>query len=157
MIVNKFDHHFTPPSRGLTGVESKRQLKLQFHQLPLTGMPSFSPADTNEAIRLARSSTAILPDSSMSILHLKKFAQDAINYLTNIFNLSIKTGQIPGIWHKAIINPILRPGKDKDIGKNLCQISLRCPAAKTLEMLLLPKMLTHIPYHPVQHGIRSKH
>ena len=88
MIANKFAHQFTPPPIRLTGDKSKGQLKRQFHQLPLTGTPSFTPADTKEAIRLAKSSTAIGPDR-MSTLNLKKLAQGAINYLTNIFNLSI--------------------------------------------------------------------
>ena len=154
-IANKFAHQFTSPPMRLTGDKSKRQLKRQFHQLPLTGTPSFSPTDTNEAIRLAKSSTAIGPDG-MSTLHLKKLTQGAINYLTNIFNLKISTGQIPEIWHKAIIIPILKPGKD-NIGMNWRPISLLCPAAKTLEKLLLPKILTHIPFHPAQHGIWSKH
>ena len=84
MIANKF----TPTPIRLTGNKSKRQLKRQFHQLPLTGTSSFTPADTKEAIRLAKSSTAIRP-GGMSTLHLKKLTQSAINYLTNIFNLSI--------------------------------------------------------------------
>ena len=156
MIANKFAHQFTSPPIRLTGDKSKRKLKQQFHQLPLTGTPSFTPADTKEAIRLAKSSTAIGPDG-MSNLHLKKLAQGAINYLTNIFNLSISTGQIPEIWHEAIIIPILKPGKDNNIGKNWRPISLLCPAVKTLEKLLLPKILTHIHFHPVQHGFRPKH
>ena len=41
----------------------------------------------------------------MSILHLKKLTQGAINYLTNIFNLSISTGQIPEIWQKSDNHP----------------------------------------------------
>ena len=135
---------------------SKIQLKRQFHQLPLTGTTLFSPADTNEAIRLVKSSTAIGRDG-MSTLQLKKLAHGAINYLTNIFNLSISTGQISEIWLKAIIIPILIPGKDNNIDKNWRPISLLCPAAKTLEMLLLPKILTHIPFHAAQHGIRPKH
>ena len=156
MIANKFGHQFTPPPIRLTGDRSKRKLKRQFHQLPLTGTPSVSPADTKEAIRLAKSTTAIGPDG-LSTLHIKKLAQGAVNYLTNIFNLSISTGQIPEIWHKAIIIPILRPGYDNNIGKNWRPISLLCPAAKTLEELLLPKILTHIPFHPAQHGFRPKH
>ena len=73
------------------------------------------------------------------------------------FNLSISTGQIPEIWHEAIIIPILIPGKDNCIGKNWRPISLLCPTAKTLEELLLPKILTQIPFHPAQHGFRPKH
>ena len=156
MIANKFAHQFTPPPMRLTGDKSKRKLKRQFHQLPLTGTPFFTPADTNEVIRLAKSSTTIGPDG-MSTLHLKKLAQGAFNYLTNIFNLSISTGQIPEIWHKAIIIPIQKYGKDNNNGKNWRPISLLCPAAKTLEKLLLPKILTHIPFHTTQHGIRPKH
>ena len=160
-IISLFILLMQPPCENrtpicLTGDKSRGQLKQQFHQLPLTGTPSFTPADTNKAIRLAKSSTAIGPDG-MSTLHLRKLAQGAINYLTNIFNLLISTGQIPEIWHKAIIIPILKPGKDNNIGKNWHPISLLCPATKTLEKLLLPKILTHIPFHPAQHGFRLKH
>ena len=153
MIANKFAHQLTPPPIRLIGDKSKRQLKRQFHQQPLTGTPSFSPADTKEGDRIDKSSIAIAPDW-MSALHLKKLAQDAINYLTNIFNLSILPGKIPEIWQKAIIIPILKPGKDNDIGMNWRPISLLCTAAKTLEKLLLPKI--HIHFHSAQHGFRPK-
>ena len=103
-IANKFADHCTSPPIRLAGDKSKRQ----FHQLPLTGTSSFTPAYTKDAIRLSKSSTAIGPDG-MSTLHLKKLAQGAINYLTSIFNLSISTGQIPEILHMAIIIPIQKP------------------------------------------------
>ena len=93
----------------------------------------------------------------MSTLHLKKHAHGAIDYLTNIYNQSISTGQIPEIWHKAIIILILKPSKGNNIGKNWRPISLQYPAAKTLEKLLLPKILTHIPFHPAQNGLQPKH
>ena len=140
----------------LAGYKSKRQLKRQFHQLPLTGTPSFTPAATKQAIRLAKSSTTIRP-GGMSTHHLKKLAHGAIKYLTNIFNLSISTGQIPEIWHKSVIIQILKSGKDNNIGKIWRPISLLCPAAKMLEKLLLPKILTHIPFHHAQHGFRPIH
>ena len=150
MITNQF----TPPPIRLTGDMSNRQLK--FHQLPLTGTPSFSPVDTKEAIRLAKSPTAIGPDG-LRTLHLKKLAESAINYLTNIFNLSISTGQIPEIWHKAIIIPMLKPVKDNIIGKNWRQISLLYPVAITMDELLPPKILTHIHFHPALNGLWPKH
>ena len=105
---------------------------------------------------MAKSSTDIGPDG-MSTLHLKKLAHGAINYLTDIFNQPISTGQIPEVWHKAIIIPMIKPGKDNKIGKNWRQISLLCLAAQTLEKLLLRKMLTHTNFHPAQHGFRPKH
>ena len=87
MIANKFDHQFTSPPVRLFGDKCKSQHKRHFHQLPLTGTPSFTHADTKEAIRLAKSSTSIRQDG-MSTIHHKKLAQGAIDYLTNIFNLS---------------------------------------------------------------------
>ena len=89
----------------------------------------------------------------MSTLHLNKLAQVAIDYLTNIINLSISNGQILKIWHKATIIPILKLGKNSNIGKNWRQISLLCLPAKTLEELLLPKLQTCIPFHHAQHGL----
>ena len=43
------------------------------------------------------------------------------------------------------------------IGKNWRPIHLLCPAAKTLEWLRQPNMLTLIPFHFAQHGLRPKH
>ena len=92
----------------------------------------------------------------MSTLNLKSLAQCAINYLTSTFNLSISTGQITEIWHKAIVIPILKRRKDNNIGKNWRPIRLLCPAVKALEKHLLSKILTHIHFHPAQHGFRPK-
>ena len=150
-IANKFVHQCTPPPIRLAGDMSKRQLKHLFHHLPLTGM-SLTPADANEAIRLAKSSTAIR-QYGMSTLHLKKLAHVAISYLTSIFNLSISTGTM---WHKAIIIPIQKPRKDDNIGENFCPICLLCPSPKAL-LKLLPKILTRIPFYRAQHGFQTKH
>ena len=54
-------------------------------------------------------------------------------------------------------HPDHKTGKDNNIGKNWRPISLLYAAAKTLETLLLSKILTHIPFHPAQHGLRPKH
>ena len=56
-----------------------------------------------------------------------------------------------------MIIQIIKPGMDNNIGKNRRPISLLYPAAKTLEKLLLPKILTHSPFHPANHGYRPKH
>ena len=98
MIANKFVNKFTQPPILLTGNKSKRQHKRHFHQLTLTGTPSFTPVDTKEAIRLAKSSTVIGVDG-MSTFQLKKLAHGAINYLTNILNFWGKTEKILTHWH----------------------------------------------------------
>ena len=87
-IANKFVHQYTPPPIRLEGDEFKSQLKRKFHQLPLIG----TPADKNQAIRLAKSSTDIGPNG-MSTLHRNYLAHVEICYLINVFKLSISTGQ----------------------------------------------------------------
>ena len=52
-------------------------------------------------------------------------------------------------------DPKTRQGQH--IGKNWRPISLLCPATKTLEKLLPSEILTHITFHPAQHGLRPKH
>ena len=137
-------------------ISPKDSSKKQFQQLPLTRTPSFTPADTKEAVRLAKSFTAIGTDG-MSTLHLMKLAQNAVNYTTSIISLSISTGHMPEIWLKAMIIPILKPGNDNNIGKNWRRFNLLCPAANSLEKLLLPKILTDNDFHPARYSFRAKH
>ena len=151
MIVNKFAQQFTPPPIRLTGDKSKRKLNRRFP----------SAAINRNAVILAcrpKRSDPIgkIVHRHQTTLHLKKLAQGAINYLTNIFNL-FQLDRYLKAMIKAMIILILKPGKDNNIGMKWRPISLLCPAAKTLEKLLLPKILTHIPFHPAQHGFRSKH
>ena len=101
----KTANKFTPPPIRLAGDKLKRHLKRQFHQLPLTGTTSFTPAATKAAIQLAK-----IVHCHRTRRYEHPLPHGAINYLTNIFNLSISTGQIPEIWYKAMIIPILIPG-----------------------------------------------
>ena len=52
-------------------------------------------------------------------------------------------------------DPKIRQGQQHR--QELATICLPCPAAITLKKLLLPKILTHIPFHPAQHVLRPKH
>ena len=79
----------------------------------------------------------------MCTLHVKKHAHGAISYITNIFNLSISTGQIPDIWHEVIIIPFPKPGKNCKFDKNWRPFSLQYPAANELENLIQPKKYLH--------------
>ena len=70
--------------------------------------PSFRPFsadDVREAILSSSNSTAEGPDG-LTHLHLKHFGQKAIEYLTELYNLSVCGADIPAIWKKAIIVPV---------------------------------------------------
>ena len=72
-----------------------------------------SQAFTSEQTTLAikKSSKAVGPDG-ISNLHLNDLGPSATDYLTALFNLSLKTSQIPQIWKSSIIIPLLKPGKE---------------------------------------------
>ena len=116
----------------------------------------FTPANTTEAIRVSKNSTATGPDN-LSILHLKHLGPSGTQYLTDIFNLSLNHAEIPDIWKKATIIPLLKPGKPADQGKSYRPISLLCPASKVLERLILPHLSATLTPNSTQHGFRPMH
>jgi hypothetical protein len=111
----------------------------------------FTAADTTEAIQKSSNSTATGPDGLCS-LHLKHLGQSGIAFLTDIFNLSVKDSVIPAIWKKALVLPVLKPGKPVDQGSSYCPISLISPVVKILERLLLPSLISAFVLSPTQHG-----
>ena len=52
-------------------------------------------------------------------------------------------------------DPKTRQGNN--ISNNWCQINLLCTVVKTLEKLLLPKIVKHILFNPAQHDLQPKH
>ena len=127
-------------------------------------LDSIHPLDTNASpfsaniVRLAilqsGNSRAAGPDG-LTILHLKHLGPRGLAYLTRLYNMSYNKADIPSIWKKAIIIPLLKPGKLPSLGSNYRPISLLCPAAKVLERLLLPE-LSRLPMAPAQHGFRGR-
>ena len=118
--------------------------------------PRHTAEQTKEAIKKSKSSKALGPDK-ISNLHLKHLGPIGISYLTDIFNLSSATSQIPSIWKSSIIVPLPKPGKDPEESKSYRPVSLLCPAIKILERLLLPILTENLHLPNFQHGFRSNH
>ena len=70
---------------------------------------------TTQAIKDTKNNNSTGPDN-LNIRHLKHLGTLAINYLTEIFNLSLNQNIIPQIWKLAKIIPIPKPNKDPDLG-----------------------------------------
>jgi len=72
--------------------------------------------------------------------------------INNIWN----TSQIPKIWRTATVIPILKPGKNAQDPNSYRPISLTSCLAKTMERLILARMLAHInkanKFHKEQAG-----
>jgi hypothetical protein len=77
-----------------------------------------------------------------------------MNYLTALFNLSLAKANIPSIWKKALVIPVVKPGKPAEVSTSYRPISLLCPAAKILERLLLPDITEALKPADCQHDFR---
>src|SRR3984893_15375088 len=64
-----------------------------------------------QAIKSTKNSNSLGPDKT-SILHLKHLGPIALQYLTDLFNISVQNNTIPHIWKLAKIILILTPNKD---------------------------------------------
>jgi len=72
--------------------------------------PEFMSKQTWDAIKAAKASKAIVPDSMLNI-HLKHLGLNGILFLTEPFNMSLRRMKIPYIWLSSIV-PLLKRGKD---------------------------------------------
>ena len=117
---------------------------------------TFTTDIVRRAIKCCRNSKAFGPDK-LSIFHLKHLGPRAIEYITALFNLSVRTCQIPAIWKYSLIIPIPKPGKETSVETSYRPISHLCPAAKVLESLILPTINKYLQPAPDQHGFRPDH
>ena len=78
--------------------------------------------------------------------------QKALEYLTELFNLSIADADLPAIWKRSLILPVLKPGKVATEGTSYRPINLLCPASKLLERLVLPSLQSTFRLRDDQHG-----
>ena len=90
-------------------------------------------------------------------LPLKHPGSRRIEYLTALFNDSVTSCRIPSIWKSSTVLPTQKPGKDSSLSTSYRHISLLCPAAKVMEVLLLPTVSNHLLPSADQHGFRTGH
>ena len=71
------------------------------------------------------------------LLELKDSLCDA---LTNIFNKSLESGEVPKQWKRVHVSPIFKKG-DKKQPENYRPVSLTCVVCKTMEFLVRDKLM----------------
>ena len=154
-IANNFTKLFTRIRTHRQDPETRRvirKIKALSREQPVT----FSEAEVRVALRKTKTSKASGPDG-VTNLHLKHLGPASISRMTRLFNASIARCQIPRVWKRAVIVPLLKPGKPANQGSSYRPISLLSPVAKTLERLILPRLLEAFPPTKMQHGFRAKH
>ncbi len=80
--------------------------------------------------------------------------------LAALFNLSLKTGELPSDWTTGNVTSVYKKGNKHDVRKYR-PISLTSIVAKTMERLVHGKISNFLADHnkilPTQHGFRSRH
>ena len=88
---------------------------------------------------------------------LKELQDDIAPILTEIFDHSYQTGEIPSIWRTANICPIFKKGK-KFEAVNYRPVSLTCISCKIMEHIITSHIMNHADanniMYPLQHGFR---
>jgi len=99
------------------------------------------------------------PDQIPNIL-LKELANEIAPALTELYNQTLKDGDIPVDWRRANVAPIFKKG-DRHNAANYRPVSLTCVCSKLMEHIVVKHIVTHLDKHGIltnlQHGFRSKH
>ena len=118
----------------------------------------FSLEELQDALRRAHDTSAG-PDEIHYQL-LKHLPDASLLLLLNIFNNIWISGDIPSDWRKAIVIPILKPGKDPTNPTNYRPIALTSCICKTMERMINRRLVWYIEFHNlltnVQCGFRSR-
>ena len=72
---------------------------------------------------------------------LKHLPPGALETLLNIMNEIWRTRKFPEDWHKAVIIPIPKPGKDKTEARNYRPIALTSCICKTMERMINDRLV----------------
>ena len=150
-----FNKHLTAPIKHESSKEN-RVIKRKLKSLSLETPIQTTPSHVSKTIRKCKSSKACGPDG-LNALHLKNLGQHGVAWLTKVFNGSLAKSQIPAIWKKSIVIPLLKPGKPPQDWSSYRPVSLLCPAVKILEASILPILQYHLTPKPHQHGFRPLH
>ena len=155
-LANAFNKQYCSVVRHITSKDTRRIWKENKKNTLDDNSTVFTANQTKEAIKSSKPSKAIGPDK-ISNLHLKHLGPKGLEYLTQIYNISMKTSGIPDIWKTSTIVPLLKPGKPSDESNSYRPVSLLCPAIKILERLILPTLTETLPVPDFQHGFRKMH
>jgi hypothetical protein len=121
-------------------------------QHQLLGRIEVTEDDVLEILKNLDVSKAIGPDG-ISPRVLKECAHQIVSPLCHIFNMSLRTGILPGDWLKANVVPVFKKS-DKQQVENYRPVSLLCVCGKVMERAIFNTVFPVIKkqlYH-LQHG-----
>lgn len=154
--VNLLAHHF---SSVYTTTSSDNNLPpLYSHPLPcrLTSF-TFYPFDVRKALNKLKPSGSTGADNIPQII-FNKCSSSLSLPLADIYNWSMRLGQVPSVWKHSLITPLLKPSKDPLQPSSYRPISILSPACKSMERIIKDKLLPYLIKYDIyahrQHGFR---
>ena len=82
---------------------------------------------------------------------LMEVAEQVSKMLTDIFNSSLESGQVPEDWRVANVTPRFKKGPREELG-NYRPVSLTSVGGKVLETLIKDRMRNHLNKHKLIKG-----
>ena len=107
-----------------------------FKRMSVEEVALFTSNQVTSAIKSCRSSRTYGPDSQ----HIPLEEPRTPSYRTPPITLQLLHYVFPSIWKTSLLIPIPKPDKDSSQGTSYRPISLLFPAAKVLEVLILPSI-----------------
>jgi len=98
--------------------------------------------ELNDAIRTAHDSS-----TGPDLIHyqiLKHLPYSSLQLLLTILNKYWLTDTFPLTWHKAVIIPVAKPGKDSENPNNYCPIALTSCLCKTFEKTINNRLMWYL-------------
>ena len=118
---------------------------------------NISVAGVTKLLKAINPSKACGPDAIPNYI-LKNCAEHLAPAITDIFQLSINTGQLPNDWKQANISCVFKKG-DKHLPSNYRPVSLTSVCCKLMEHIICRHLMNHFENHNIltnlNHGFRT--
>ena len=109
--------------------------------------------EVKEQLRNLREDKALGPDN-MNLRVLREVAEQVSKMLTDIFNSSLESGQVPEDWRVANVTPLFNKGSREELG-NYRPVSLTSVVGKVLETLIRDRMRNHLNKYKLIKGSQA--
>ena len=113
--------------------------------------------ELKKLLQKVKTSKAVGPDNISNVI-LKECAKQLAPGLSEIFQNSVDSGNLPSDWTNANISPVFKKG-DVHLAENYRPVSLTSVTCKLLEHIICKHLLTHLENNDIltnlNHGFRS--
>ena len=133
-----FQFNYSQQFQDIKVEKERENLNFQSQNKEKYNLP-FKLSELKNSLDKSNDTTASPDDMHYQIL--KHLPSDALETLLNIMNEIWRTGKFPEDWHRAVIIPIPKPGKDKTEAMNYRPIALTSCICKTMERMINDRLV----------------